>query len=333
MKSNVKLLIVLFSIVIIGLSGFKTAGVTNVYSFPVGTKPLATKPPSYLFSLGGKEKETESLLAGFLKDPMGVSSSPDGKIYVADTGNSLIRVFSSDGGFLATFGKGSLSYPIALSVIDSKIYVADPNLMKVAVYDEEGNEQKPLISKVQLTFTSGKTGELIRPTGIQKGLDGNFYISDIGNHSIVVVNPQGEIIRNIGEEGTEEGDFKFPNGLWITGKGKIFVSDSNNRRIQIFDNKGDFLYKINGSYGTTGAFSLPRGVAVTEQGIILVVDVFSHKIRALDEAGLELWSFGGLGSGTEKFNFPNGIFFDSLSARLYVTDRENNRVQVFGYRD
>jgi len=34
--------------------------------------------------------------------------------------------------------------------------------------------------------------------------------------------------------------------------------------------------------------------------------------------------------GDGEFNFPNGLALDS-TGRLYVTDRENNRVQVWGY--
>ena len=41
-------------------------------------------------------------------------------------------------------------------------------------------------------------------------------------------------------------------------------------------------------------------------------------------------SFGTLGVGDGQFNYPNGLAVDAR-ARIYVTDRENNRVQVWGF--
>jgi hypothetical protein len=43
-----------------------------------------------------------------------------------------------------------------------------------------------------------------------------------------------------------------------------------------------------------------------------------------------VFSFGGLGVGDGEFNFPNDLSLDS-TGRLYITDRENNRVQVWDY--
>jgi len=330
---KIKLLIMLSLALILAISGYKLVNVNADYSLPVVQKNYTSNPPHYIFSIGGEEKNKQESMGGLLKGPMAVTSSPEGKIYVADSGNALIRVFSADGGYLSTFGKGTLNYPLGISYINSKIYVADPNLMTVALFDEDGKELKPLFSKQRLTRSQGRLGEMIRPSGVQQGLDGKLYITDIANHCLVVYNPEGEFLRSIGGEGSGDGYFKYPNALWITGDGKIFVSDSNNRRIQIFDEQGQFIYKMNGSFGATGAFSLPRGITVSDEGIIILVDVFSHKVRAFDEAGFELWSFGGLGIDSEKFNFPNGVYLDSLKARLYVTDRENNRVQVFAFKN
>jgi sugar lactone lactonase YvrE len=36
------------------------------------------------------------------------------------------------------------------------------------------------------------------------------------------------------------------------------------------------------------------------------------------------------GTGDGEFEYPNGVATD-LRARIYVTDRENDRVQVWGY--
>ena len=297
---------------------------------PLTTETVRPGLPHYLFTIDGKTKATEAInSAKTLTGPLAVSVSSD-RVFVADTGHSQVQVYSRDGTWISAWGQGKLNYPFALTFSNNRLYVADPNLMKLFIYDDKGNEQKPLIDKQKLQLMSGKQGETIRPTAVEVGVDNLIYVADVGNQVVLVLNSSGKILRYFGGPGITDGKLQYPNALYVGKNGKVYVSDTNNGRIQIFDQKGQFLYKITGSQGKSGLLTLPRGLAVTESGTIYVVDVFSHSVRAFDEAGFELWSFGGYGSGPGQFNFPNGLCVDS-EGRIYVTDRENNRVQVFGY--
>lgn len=301
-------------------------------------EPIRSGPPQFLYELYGgdqefEEKEAyaqESSTSNF-KGPMAVTASPEGKIFVADTGHSKIQSFSAKGQWIADFGQGKMASPSGLTYFDEKLYITDPNSKKIFVYSEDGEEFPVLLENKILPLKDGKPGQVIRPSGIQVGPDHLFYITDIANHSIVVLDAQGNIQRSFGSPGAADGQFQYPNALFVSQDGKIYVSDSNNGRIQIFNKEGKFLTKINGSNGKYGVMTLPRGLGVTDQGMIYVVDVFSHTVRVYDEGGIELWVFGGMGTNNGKFNFPNGVFIDS-KANIYVTDRENNRVQVFGYK-
>lgn len=286
---------------------------------PITEEIIRSGPPHFLYALYDEG----------LKRPLAVTVAPDGRIFVADTGNSQIQVFSPNGKHLLNFGQGKLNYPFALIYRDQRLYVADPNLMKVFVFNDKGEEEQPLADKLHLPASS-KLSEVVRPTAIQAGPDGNFYLADVGNQAIVVLDPKGKLIRYFGSGGTEDGRFQYPNGLWLNKKGDIYVADSNNGRIEIFDNQGNYLSKLDGTQGRIGPLTLPRGLAVTDDGTILVVDVFLHSVRAFDSAGNELWVFGGMGAGNGQFSFPNGLYIDQ-SGRILVTDRENNRIQVFGY--
>lgn len=317
--------------VIIGIAGswwIKTHKGPSVA--PLTAETVKAGLPHYLFTIDGKVKTTDAInSAKALMGPLAVTVSTD-RVFVADTGRSQVQVYSRDGQWISSWGKGKLNYPFALSFSQGKLYVADPNLMELFVFDDQGKEQKPLLNKQRLQLTSDKQGEIIRPTAVQVGADSLIYVSDVGNQVVLVMDSSGKILRYFGGSGTTDGKFQYPNALYVGKDGKVYVSDSNNGRIQIFDQLGKFLYKITGSQGKSGPLALPRGLVVTDSGIILVVDVFSHTLRAYDEAGFELWSFGGSGSDHGQFNFPNGLCVDS-EGRIYVTDRENNRVEVFGY--
>jgi sugar lactone lactonase YvrE len=81
---------------------------------------------------------------------------------------------------------------------------------------------------------------------------------------------------------------------------------------------------------------MPRGAAVDDSGRLYVVDTSDHNVKVYNvgNSNSQTPAFIGL-FGTEgqldgTFEFPNGIATDTR-AHIYVTDRENNRVQVWGY--
>ncbi len=320
------ILIAIFSIV--GYWWMKTHKGSSVD--PLTAQTVKAGLPHYLFTMDGKSKATDAInSAKALMGPLAVTVSSD-RVFVADTGRSQVQVYSRDGQWISTWGKGKLNYPFAMTFSNERLYVADPNLMELFVFDDRGEMHKSLLNKQRLQLINGQQGEIIRPTGVQVGADNLIYVSDVGNQVVLVMDTSGKIIRYFGGSGTTDGKFLYPNALDVGKNGKVYVSDSNNGRIQIFDQRGQFLYKITGSQGKSGPLALPRGLAVTDSGIIFVVDVFSHSLRTYDEAGFELWSFGGHGNANDRFSFPNGLCIDT-EARIYVTDRENNRVQVLGY--
>ncbi|WP_434511998.1 hypothetical protein [Desulfitobacterium sp. AusDCA] len=307
-------------------------------AFTSQNKWITPQPPQFLYELYGGDQEFEK--KGVLinkgdpahfKGPLAITTSPEGKVFVADTGHSQIQVFSPEGQWIKNLGKGKIPSPTGLIYFEHKLYIADPNTKKIFVYEEGGKELPLLLDNQKLTLKGGTQGQVIRPSSIQVGPDGLFYITDIANQCIVVLDGQGKVLKSIGSSGTGDGQFQYPNALFVNKDGKIYVSDSNNGRIQIFDKEGMFLTKINGSNGKYGPMALPRGIAVTDQGLIYVVDVFSNMLRVYDEVGVELWVIGGIGNDDGQFNFPNGLCLDS-TGHIYVTDRENNRIQVFEYK-
>ncbi|ODA41992.1 hypothetical protein DSBG_1262 [Desulfosporosinus sp. BG] len=328
-KKN-RLIAVLILLAVIGIGGYWWKVHSGPSVAPLTAETVKAGLPHYLYTIDGRNNSYNPANSGnSLKGPLAVAVSAD-RVFVADTGHSQVQVYSRNGKWAATWGKGKLNYPFALTFSNNMLYVADSNLMELFVFDAKGNEQKPLLNKQRLTLTTGKQGEIIRPTAVQVGMDNLIYVADVGNQVVIVMDASGKILRYFGGSGTTDGKFQYPNALDVGKNGKVYVSDSNNGRIQIFDQKGQFLYKITGSQGKNGPLALPRGLAVTDSGFIFVVDVFLHSVRAFDEAGYELWTFGGNGSGNGQFNFPNGLCLDN-EGRIYVTDRENNRVQVYGY--
>jgi DNA-binding beta-propeller fold protein YncE len=74
--------------------------------------------------------------------PRGIAVSPDGRVYVTDTGNKRVAAFDSNGEFLSeldTQGEGRLDEPVGIAIgPDSLVYVADTWNLRVAVFSQDG---------------------------------------------------------------------------------------------------------------------------------------------------------------------------------------------------
>lgn len=279
-------------------------------------------PPDFLFHIYGDEKNS-------LNKPLDVDVDEDGKIFVADYGNHEVKVFNQKGKLINKFKnagpEGVLESPAGIEVSDGKVYVSDIAKNQLFEFDTDGDFQRALI-------TPEIKGRLIgiKPCGVTVGQNGDIYLTDILNHRIVVLGPDGLFKTKLGVAGDSEGALAYPNDLAVDNKGKVFVSDSNNYRVQVFDEKnrvGKIFTKTPKGQQLFG--SLTKGIAVDNKGDVWVVDAISHKVSVFDKGGYQLFEFGQFGYGDEEFNFPNGIAVKG--DRIYIADRENNRICVYGY--
>ena len=66
---------------------------------------------------------------------------------------------------------------------------------------------------------------------------------------------------------------------------------------------------------------------------LYVVDPVAQTVKVYDVSASEpkfLFQFGDFGQEDGQFNFPNDIALDA-AGRIYIADRENNRIQVWSY--
>ena len=137
----------------------------------------------------------------------------------------------------------------------------------------------------------------------------------------------------------------------------LFVGDSWNQRVQKFDSSGNFQMLF-GSYGrgpVQFGRSGPNGLTFDQDGHIYIsathtylggnnrVQKFDHRGRfllAIGEHGLGAGQFAGrsplrgrygheINRGVTSPEGPYGLGVGKVSGNLYVSDTENNRIQVF----
>lgn len=69
----------------------------------------------------------------------------------------------------------------------------------------------------------------------------SIWVTDILNHRVVRLAPNGTELDTLGGMGLDTGKFVFPTGLAKDSQGNMYVVDTGNTRIQKFDAEGNFL--------------------------------------------------------------------------------------------
>jgi len=248
-----------------------------------------------------------------------------------DFGKRRISVFDPEGRYLFAFNKvedgdaTQLRNPVHLQVKGDEVWVTDRRLRGIYIFGLDGsfkrrfapaNEEDVAWTPLALAFDDA--GRLrVTEVGDTDQHQLLYFSSDESRTAAVGRTRQ---VTNVEEE---PGAFFFPNGLAVAKDGRVYVADGDNRRVQVFDDKGVFRRFVD----TSG---VPRGLAIDERERLYVVDALAHTIDVFTLDGERMTQFGTRGFGPGQFNFPNDVALDARG-RIYISDRENNQVQVWGW--
>ena len=121
---------------------------------------------------------------------------------------------------------------------------------------------------------------LQKPMGVAVSKFGFVAVCDSGNSRVLVFDDQLNYVRQIGKEGSGDGEFKKPIAVTFDNKGDLVVVDNPNSTVQLFKLTGEFIKKI----GSEGQFNDPVGVFVDENNRSLVCDY--KAVQIFDSEGV-----------------------------------------------
>ncbi len=293
--------------------------------------------------------------------PNGVAVDLAGNVYVADSGNTIIRKITTAGLVTTLAGSGTVGsadgtgtsanfyLPEGVSVDSAgNVYVADTYNNKIRKITAAG-----IVTTLAGSGVSGSTdgtGTASRfnwPWGVTVDSAGNVYVGDKDNHIIRKITTAGVVttLAGSGVSGSADGtgiaaSFYYPYGVAVDSADNVYVADSSNHKIRKISAAGvvttlagsGSLGSADGT-GATASFNSPYGVTVDSAGNTYVSDVHNNKIRKITVAGVvtTLAGSGAIGSadgtGTAaSFNSPSGVAVDS-AGNLYVADIFNNKIR------
>ncbi len=270
---------------------------------------------------------------GSLSAPRNLAVGPDGRIYVADSGNGRIQVFEADGAPLSawgTFGSdpGQFNEPWSLAVDESHVYVADTWNHRIQKFTLDGELVDTFGSSGGPTEGFDGLGLFFGPRSIVLLGDDRILVTDTGNHRMQVLDKAGVFLQQIGSFGNQLGQMNEPVGIAQGPDGSIFLADTWNGRIQQFMPE---LFAINEwpvtAWEGTSINNKPY-TAVDSAGRVYVTDPEGYRVLIFDAAGNYIGRFGSFGADSANFGLPNGIAIDAQD-NVYIADAGNNRILKF----
>jgi peptidylamidoglycolate lyase len=156
------------------------------------------------------------------------------------------------------------------------------------------------------------------------------------HNSIFIVNSRGQLIETWTQwdhlfEGTN-GPHKIRISPYDPER-RVWVVNERRHQIHVFSNDGEELLMELGEAFVEGDdethFGLPQDVAFLPDGSALVADgITNSRIVKFDAQGRFVTSWGSRGDGPSQLNGVHAVATDA-AGRVYVADRNNDRVQVY----
>jgi DNA-binding beta-propeller fold protein YncE/tetratricopeptide (TPR) repeat protein len=254
-----------------------------------------------------------------LREPRAMAIDDYGDIYIADTENNRIQVFSPQGAFLRKWGKkgdraGEFDAPAGIAVRMGKVFVSDTDNDRVQIFDKQGN----------YIDSFGRRGddpkEFKEPRGIA-AWNGMLYVADTDNDRVQVFSEDGIFLYEINAEKSRYARLKEPYAVSVDLQGNIYIID-NKIRLSVIDPKGT----ISGTTMMVGASALSaEAIYVTSGGIYTAR---KNRVYKYDFAFKNIYAFGSEGESPGAFRNISALAADDTGS-LFVLDAGKNSVQKF----
>lgn len=271
--------------------------------------------------------------------------TPDGYLYIADTGNGQI-VKLKDFEVVETFGGDVLQSPTGLYVDqDGVMYIADARRNTVVILDSDGSLESQFGHPSEPIF--GRKNQFL-PRKIAVDARKNLYIiSESSVDGIVQMNTNGNFIGYFGAN-TATMSFKMimqrlflseeqlaqfirniaasPTNIAIDNQAMVYTitaGTSAEKSIRKFTVAGKNIFPD--EYGS----STFRDIDVSDEGLVIAVDA-NGQIYEYDSSGTLLFVFGAQDRGNQRMGtLMNPSAIVRFEDNIYVLDKEKNAIVIY----
>ena len=184
-------------------------------------------------------------------------------------------------------------------------------------------------------------GWVLGQTGIVTDSQDRVYLFNRSDHPLIVLDRDGNFLTSWGG-----GVLDDAHGMYIDPQENIYLPVKNSHVVLKYSLSGDLLMTLgewhkpsdtgwSGNIADTvqraaGPFHRPSDVAMSPDGHLYISDGYGNaRVHKFTKDGRLLHSWGAPGK-TEpgEFHVPHGVWVHT-DGRVFVADRENDRIQIF----
>ncbi len=202
---------------------------------------------------------------GEVREPHDVVFDGEGRLLVADTGNSRIAIYEMNGtdGQLVGSLSGSIRRPEGVAVRpDGRVFATGAGSGNLVVY-QNGEEIAQL-------------GGFSSPHDVEFDNNGNVWVADANNHRMIKLNESLDIVTELGGSPY---DFNGPRYMDFDQQGRMYVADKYTHSIKIIATDGSLIQVMGGpeSGKGEGVFDRPEGVEISGD-LVWFADTYNDRI-------------------------------------------------------
>ena len=269
----------------------------------------------------------------------------DGSVYVSEFDNARVMKFA-EGSLMGTLMAGTgvdgnnnvqLYRPAAI-LLDTagNLYVADSSNARVMLW------YKNATTGIRVAGNDLSPNILSAASGLDLDSMGNLYISDYYGHRVVKWTPNTTnvvFLAGTGSPGSGSHQLNSPYGVYFDQSNLyLYIADTLNHRIQRYhvgvSMSGTTVAGGNGPGFGNHQFDTPYSMCISKKtGAMYIADYNNHRIQRWDPgatSGVTIVGTTGLsGTTSTLLNHPSNVMLDRDETYLYVSERDNHRVQRF----
>jgi sugar lactone lactonase YvrE len=270
---------------------------------------------------------------GMLQNPEAMCFGKDGTIYVGNQDSGEISVLNPDGSFRSSFAKveGYLNGDGVPSNICRGLYmhcIAPGRLLFTAYHNAVEIDVSGPTPKLVRTFGKGRgpgPGQMDGPEGISRDTNGDVYITDEHNRRINVFKEDTTYLRSLPL--TQDPQYVLVHGdrLYYTLNKRNYAvcTTKDGQEILRLGHEALFpLFCYIGVPASVAAFVILTAMKKPGRGLLAALALGAITTLA---CGWDYWRHSQPGDSRR----PDCITASPDGKRLYITDRDNGRIQVY----
>ena len=161
--------------------------------------------------------------------PRGLSVSPNGDVFIADSGNNRIQVLDDSLHFQRSITHQTMEHPYDVKLTPDEVFVLCAVSPCILVFSHAGEKLRSLVTRGGIGMQIGSADFFC----LDKKQ--NLLICGWSNHQVRIFSKEGTHLHSIGQPGHQAETLYLPMGIVLTKNLKLVIVSSNNTcRLQIY---------------------------------------------------------------------------------------------------